>query len=31
MPIFDGFTDDEVQRIKDAGTFVTVPAEWSPI
>jgi CRP-like cAMP-binding protein len=31
MPIFEGFTDDEVQRIKNAGTFVTVPADWSPI
>jgi CRP/FNR family transcriptional regulator, cyclic AMP receptor protein len=31
MPIFDGFSDDEVQRIKNAGTFVTLPAEWSPI
>ena len=31
MPIFDGFTDDEVQRIKNAGTFVTLPADWSPI
>ena len=31
MPIFDGFTDEEVDRIKNAGTFVTLPAEWSPI
>ena len=31
MPIFDGFTDDEVQRIKNAGTFVTLPEGWSPI
>lgn len=31
MPIFEGFTDDEVQRIKNAGTFVTLPADWSPI
>ena len=31
MPIFEGFTDDEVQRIKNAGTFVTLPANWSPI
>ena len=31
MPIFDGFTDDEVERIKNAGTFVTLPADWSPI
>jgi CRP-like cAMP-binding protein len=31
MPIFDGFTDDEVETIKNAGTYVTVPADWSPI
>ena len=31
MPIFEEFTDDEVQRIKNAGTFVTLPANWSPI
>ena len=31
MPIFDGFTDQEVDRIKNAGTFVTLPADWSPI
>ena len=31
MPIFDGFTDDEVDRIKNAGTFLTLPANWSPI
>ena len=31
MAIFDGFSDDEVQRIKNAGTFVTLPANWSPI
>ena len=31
MPIFDGFTDDEVERIKNAGTYVTTPADWSPI
>ena len=31
MPIFDGFTDDEVDRIKNAGTYVTTPAGWSPI
>jgi CRP/FNR family cyclic AMP-dependent transcriptional regulator len=31
MPIFDGFTDDEVDRIKNAGTFLTLPADWSPI
>ena len=31
MAIFDGFSDDGVQRIKNAGTFVTLPANWSPI
>ncbi len=31
MPIFDGFTDDEVEQIKNAGTYVTIPADWSPI
>lgn len=31
MPIFDGFSDDDVQVIKNAGTFVTVPADWSLI
>lgn len=31
MPIFDGFTDDEVDRIMHTGTFVTLPADWSPI
>ncbi len=31
MPIFDGFTDDEVEAIKNAGTYVTIPADWSPI
>jgi CRP-like cAMP-binding protein len=31
MAIFDGFSDDEVQRIKNAGRFVTLPADWSPI
>lgn len=31
MPIFDGFTDDEVEKIKNAGTYVTTPANWSPI
>jgi CRP/FNR family cyclic AMP-dependent transcriptional regulator len=31
MPIFDGFTDDEVEKIKNAGTYVTIPADWSPI
>lgn len=31
MPIFDGFSDDDVQVIKSAGTFVTIPANWSLI
>ena len=31
MAIFDGFTDREVDRIKNTGTFVTLPADWSPI
>ncbi|MFC6285434.1 Crp/Fnr family transcriptional regulator [Nocardioides sp. GCM10027113] len=31
MPIFDGFTDAEVEAIKNAGTYVTTPADWSPI
>ena len=31
MPIFDGFSDDDVQVIKSAGTFVTIPADWSLI
>lgn len=31
MPIFDGFTDKEVEAIKNAGTYVTIPADWSPI
>ena len=31
MPIFDGFSDDDVQKVISAGTFVTLPADWSPI
>ena len=31
MAIFDGFDDHEVERIKNTGTRVTIPAEWSPI
>ena len=31
MPIFDGFSDDEVQQVISTGTFVTLPADWSPI
>jgi CRP-like cAMP-binding protein len=31
MAIFDGFTDREVDTIKNTGTIVTLPADWSPI
>jgi len=31
MAIFDGFSDRDVQRITSAGTFVRLPADWSPI
>lgn len=31
MAIFDGFDDREVDRIKNTGTHVTLPADWSPI
>src|SRR5689334_15843290 len=31
MAIFDGFTDAERDKVKTAGTFVTLPADWSPI
>lgn len=31
MAIFDGFSDHEVDRIKNTGTHVTLPADWSPI
>ena len=31
MAIFDGFSDREVDTIKNTGTHVTLPAEWSPI
>jgi len=31
MAIFDGFSDQEVDRIKNTGTHVTLPADWSPI
>lgn len=31
MPIFDGFTDEQVDKIKNAGTYVTTPEGWSPI
>lgn len=31
MAIFDGFTDREVDQIKNTGTHVTLPADWSPI
>jgi CRP-like cAMP-binding protein len=31
MAIFEGFTDREVDQIKNTGTHVTLPADWSPI
>ena len=31
MAIFDGFSDREVDQIKNTGTHVTLPADWSPI
>lgn len=31
MTIFDRLTDREVDRIKNTGTHVTLPADWSPI
>lgn len=31
MPIFDGFSDRDIDRIKNTGTHVTLPADWSPI
>ena len=31
MAIFDGFSDREVDTIKNTGTHVTLPADWSPI
>jgi CRP/FNR family cyclic AMP-dependent transcriptional regulator len=31
VPIFDGLTDKELRRIVDAGTQVSVPANWSLI
>ena len=31
MAIFDGFSDQEVDTIKNTGTHVTLPADWSPI
>lgn len=31
MAIFDGFSDREVDTIKNTGTFVTLPKDWSPI
>jgi CRP/FNR family cyclic AMP-dependent transcriptional regulator len=31
MGIFDGFNDQEVEALKNAGTFVTTPEGWSPI
>jgi CRP-like cAMP-binding protein len=31
MAIFDGFSDHEIDTIKNTGTHVTLPADWSPI
>lgn len=31
MTIFDRLSDREVDTIKNAGTHVTIPADWSPI
>lgn len=31
MTIFDRLSDREVETIKNAGTPVTIPADWSPI
>ena len=31
MTIFDQLSDHEVDTIKNTGTHVTVPADWSPI
>ena len=31
MTIFDGFDDREIDLIKNTGTHVTLPADWSPI
>jgi len=31
MTIFDQLTDREIDTIKNTGTFVTLPADWSPI
>lgn len=31
MAIFEGFSARDVQRITSAGTFVRLPADWSPI
>jgi len=31
MPIFDGFSDADVETIKNAGRFVRLPEGWSPI
>jgi len=31
MTIFDRLTDREVDTIKNTGTHVTLPADWSPI
>jgi CRP/FNR family cyclic AMP-dependent transcriptional regulator len=31
MALFDGFTVRDIQRITSAGTFLRLPADWSPI
>ena len=31
MALFDGFTVRDVQRTTSAGTFLRLPADWSPI
>ena len=31
MAIFDGLADHEFDRIKNTGTHLTLPANWSPI
>src|SRR6188508_1490773 len=31
MALFDGFTVRDIQRITGAGTFLRLPADWSPI
>ena len=31
MAIFDGLSDREVDQVKNTGTHLTLPADWSPI